>query len=116
MRDNPSSDGGAPAWARVLINALYVVCALAGIVVGLYGLYLLVAGMIIVEGFDLVGLAFGLLLTGAGFGLFALALNLLTGAWYRDARYKTRTWALALLGLVGIVVVGYFAFVSLRGI
>ncbi|HET9495870.1 MAG TPA: hypothetical protein VFR15_16715 [Chloroflexia bacterium] len=116
MRDNPHSESDVPGWAKMLINAVYVLCAVVGLVVGLYGLYILVASMIIVEGFDLIGLLFGLPFTGAGFGLFALALNLLLGTWYRDARYKPRTWALALLGLVASSAIALFVFTSFRGI
>lgn len=116
MADNPRSESGVPGWAKVLINVLYTLCAVVGFVVGVYGLFLLVASMVIVMGFDIVGLLFGLPLTGAGFGLLALALNLLLGTWYRDTRYKPRTWALALLGLVASRAVAIFVFTSLRGI
>jgi hypothetical protein len=116
MADNPPSEREVPGWARALINVVYLLCAVAGLIVGVYGLYLLVATVLIVESFNIVGLALGLPLTGAGFGLLALALNLLLGTWYRDARYRPRTWALALLGLIAISAIALFVITSLRGI
>jgi hypothetical protein len=116
MADNPRSEIGVPGWAKALINVLYTLCAVVGLVVGVYGLFLLVASMVIVMGFDIVGLLFGLPLTGAGFGLLALALNLLLGTWYRDVRYRPRTWALALFGLIAMSVIALFVFTSFRGI
>jgi uncharacterized membrane protein len=88
---------------------------MVGIVVGLYGLYILVARVIIIEEINVIGLAVGLMVTGAGFGLFAYVRNLLTQTGYENDRYRPRTWALALLGLVAVSAIGYFAFVSLMG-
>ena len=116
VKDNPPAEDAVPAWAQVLINAVYVVGAVVGLLVGVYGLYLLVAGVIIVEGIDLVGLALGLLFIVAGFGLLSLSLNLLFVTGYRGVKYKPRTWVAVLLGSAGIGLLGYFVFVSLRGI
>jgi hypothetical protein len=113
MRDNPTSEPGVPAWAQTLINILYIVCAVAGIVAGVYGLYVLVVHVLIVEEPNFVGLVAGVLLTGGGFGLFSLARNLLFRWDYKHDRYRPRRWALALLGLAGLAVVAYFAFVWL---
>jgi hypothetical protein len=72
MRDNlPSNGSSTPAWAQTLINILYLVCAAAGIVAGVYGLYVLVVHVLIVEELNFVGLITGVLLTGGGFGLLS---------------------------------------------
>ena len=116
MKDNPPSGVAVPPWVRLLINAVYALCAVVGVVVGLYGLYILVAGVLIVEELNLLELVLGLPLTAAGFGLLGFALNMLFSRWYSDARYRTRTWVLALLGAAGLGLGGYLVFVSLRGI
>lgn len=116
MRDNPHLESDVPGWAKMLINAVYVLCAVVGLVVGVYGLYILVADVLIIEDINIVGLAAGLLVTGAGFGLFVYVRNLLTQTGYGNDRYKPRTWALAVLGLIASSAIALFVFTSFRGI
>jgi ABC-type long-subunit fatty acid transport system fused permease/ATPase subunit len=115
MADNPRSEREMPGWAKGLINALYVLCAVVGVVVGVYGLYILVADVLVIEDINIAGLAVGLLVTVAGFGLFAYVRNKLPGTRYENDRYRPRTWAPALLGLVASSAIAYFVFTSLRG-
>jgi uncharacterized membrane protein YvlD (DUF360 family) len=81
-----------------------------------YGVYILLAPIIVAPSFILFGLMLGLPLTLVGFGLFAFALSLLLARKYRETKYSPRRWVPALLGAVAAGAVGYIVFALLRGI
>jgi hypothetical protein len=116
MGDNAQPETSPPEWTRLLINAVYGLCIVVGLLVGVYGLYILVVDVLIVEEPNVVGLLLGLLLAVGGFGLLAFAINMLFARWYSDARYSPRRWVLALLGAVAAGAMGYVVFALLRGI
>jgi hypothetical protein len=56
MTDRSHSDSGVPTWGQVLINVLYALGCLVGFLVGVYGAYIFVVGVIIAPGFSFLDL------------------------------------------------------------
>src|SRR5437870_3376221 len=116
MTDNSHSHSAVPAWGQMLINVLYVLCAIIGLLVGVYGAFIFVVGVIISSGFYFFGLACGLPLIIVSVAYLALVRSLLFMSRFRKVRYKPLARLLVLCGSVDMILLGYYVFSSLRGI
>ena len=114
---NSHSRVGSTA-GSLLINVLYILGALVGLLVGAYGTLIFVVAVMIIVVSDLYifGLIFGLPLIIVGFGYLAFVSNMLFRSKYKKTKYSPRVWVPALLGLVGVCLLGYIVFLSLRRI
>ena len=112
MAEGPKSNNASPPSARVLVNLIYLFGAIASLIVGAYGTYIFVIGVIVFPGFSAIGLLYGLPLILASLAYLVFVLALLCVTRCRKARYSMRGWIPALLGLIGICLLGCYVFVD----
>ena len=109
-----------------LINLLYLVGALVGLMVGVYGLFIFIVTAIIGSRFDLsdfhisslyqYGLFIGLPLTLGGLAYLIFATNLLIRDKFRQSKYKAISWVTALIGLIGVCLLAYVVNLMMQGL
>lgn len=121
-----SHSNSLPAIGLVLVNLLYVLGALTGLLLGVWGLFIFYVTVIIGSRFDpsdlyisslyWYGVALGLpsMLIGSVYIVFVVSL--LVRPKFKSIKYSRQAWLSNLLGMLGLWYWAYFVWRSVQGL
>jgi hypothetical protein len=116
MDSNLGTPYSASLPLRVVVNTIYLLAFISGVLLLVYGLYLFIAGAIVVPAYALFGISLGLPLIVLGIVYLLWVLGLSFATRWKVYKYKPRSWLLTLLALLLFWGAAYGVSQLLRGI
>jgi hypothetical protein len=101
---------------RFVVNSIYAAGAVSSVLVGAYGVFLIMAPLLVAPGLLLFGATIGLPIIVICLFYLTCVLRLLFSKRWEPRRYNIRSWALALLGVCVLWGIGLLVAYGLRGI
>ena len=109
-----STQPAMPPIGRFLVNALYLLGVLSGLLIACFGLYLF--SFTVLSSLFAFGLLYGVPLVLLGIALMLFAGSMLFREKHSSRKYEPRIWVSAMMCLVAISLIAYAVWSSLTGL
>lgn len=101
---------------RFVVNGIYVAGAVSSVLVGAYGVFLIMTPLMVAPGLLLIGLSVGLPIIVICIAYLIFVLRLLFSERLASSRYAARNWVTVLLGVCTMWGIGFLVASMLIGI
>lgn len=110
------SNHGPSFVLKFVVIGIYIAGAVSSVLVGAYGVFLILAPLMVAPGLLLLGAAIGLPIIAICIAYLSFVIRLLFSKRWEPRRYAARSWVLALLGVCTVWGIGLLVVSGLRGI